>query len=89
MLFRSQVMRTALLGSRHRDTSLLTLHGMRRGAAQAALEGGATVQEVMDLGTWLSSSVYSYVPRPVARKASRALSSVFGVRALARHGARR
>ena len=76
----TQVLRVALKGSAHKDPSLLTLHGMRRGAAQAAIRAGATLQQVMALGTWLSSSVFNYVPKPMITKASIALSKLFGCR---------
>ena len=54
----TMALRMGLKGSHHEDTSLLTLHGMRRGAAQAAVRAGASLKSVMVLGTWLSSSVY-------------------------------
>ena len=77
----TMALRMGLEGSRHLDTSMLTLHGMRRGAAQAAVRAGATLKSVMDLGTWLSSSVYSYVPREMITAAPLALGKMFGGRA--------
>ena len=77
----TMALRMGLEGSHHEDTSLLTLHGMRRGAAQAAVRAGATLKSVMDLGTWLSSSVYSYVPREMITAAPLALRKMFGSRA--------
>ena len=41
----------------------------------------ASLSEVMDLGTWLSSAVHAYVPKPLIQKASLALGTCFGARA--------
>ena len=40
-----------------------TLHGLRRGAAQACTAPGACIWAIKEQGTWTSSAVHTYVPR--------------------------
>ena len=74
----TEVLRQGLHQAGHPHAQSLTLHGMRRGAAQACIKNGASLQSVKDLGTWLSDAVYAYVPKTMVIEAPIALSYSFG-----------
>ena len=74
----TRLLRNTLKLAGHHSWHSLTLHGMRRRAAQACIRQGASIQAVKDLGTWLSSAVYSYVPKELVSEAAVTLGSAFG-----------
>ena len=55
-----------------------TLHGVRRGAAQACAKAGASLEAIKKLGSWRSDTVHTYVPRDLVATAPQALISLFG-----------
>ena len=55
--------RLALMAAGHTSTEDITLHSLRRGGAQACALAGSSLQEIMQVGAWSSSAVFTYVPR--------------------------
>ena len=55
-----------------------TLRSLRRGAAQACHSSGVPLAAIKAQGTWVSSAVFSYVPRQAPSAAPLALASFFG-----------
>ena len=55
-----------------------TLRSLRRGAAQACQSLGVPLAAIKAQGTWVSSAVFSYVPRRAPSAAPLALASLFG-----------
>ncbi len=72
-----KAIRQALRDSNVPDASSITLHSLRRGAAQASALAGASIEQVMQAGTWASQSVHTYVPKSYFQPPS-ALSNLFG-----------
>lgn len=50
------VMRLALEAAGYKDSHKVTMHSLRRGAAQAADAGGASRQALKDHGTWVTDA---------------------------------
>ena len=61
-----------------RDAAGYSLHGMRRGAAHAAAEGGAKCSDVKNHGLWKSDAVYRYAPKEAFSSVPSALAASFG-----------
>lgn len=55
-----------------------TLHSLRRGAAQACLAAGLSLDDIKQAGSWKGSSVNAYLRAPVITAAPSALASLLG-----------
>ena len=69
--------RLALTYNHHPSPSDVTLHSLRRGAAQSCARAGADVNQVAESGGWRSSAVFTYVPKRLFTAAPLTLSSLF------------
>ena len=72
------MLRLASTGLRSELRHEFSLHGLRRGAAQACESLGVPVEEIMEAGTWQSSCVYAYLRGSPIAKAPAALAKLFG-----------
>ncbi len=72
-----KAIRQALAMDGYVGSQLVTLHSIRRGAAQAAALAGSPLADIMTAETWKSASVHDYVPKNLIQPPP-ALLSVFG-----------
>ena len=54
------------------------LHSLRRGGAQACAHSGDSLHDIMELGSWTSSAVHTYVPKELIKTGPQTLAKLFG-----------
>ena len=59
----TRLVRVALKGSDYINPARFTLHALRRGAVHACVAGGASLEQVKELGHWASDAVKAYLPQ--------------------------
>ena len=74
----TDLLRLALMVINHPLSRSATLHSLRRSAAIACAHSGVTLEELMAHGTWRSSAVHAYVPKPVFTNIPTIIKSMFG-----------
>lgn len=68
--------REALIAAGAKNVTRISMHSLRRGAAQAAQAGGASHQEIMKHGIWSSTSGLGYYLKPASSEVPRILSDI-------------
>lgn len=70
------IIRSCLSAINSNNAPSFSFHSMRRTGSRHAARAGASVEDVMTLGDWSSSSVHTYVPRPLFTPAARHISNI-------------
>ena len=71
----TRALRLALAAAGVPNHNDYTLHSMRQGGAQACAASGDSLQDIMELGSWSSKAVHTYVPRDQVRTGPRTLAN--------------
>lgn len=71
-------LKMALAATGVTNPAAYTLHSLRRGGAQACAQAGGSLKDIMEMGSWTSSAVHTYVPRDRIQAGPRTLSTLLG-----------
>ena len=72
----NMLLRAVATSLRHPLAKAISLHSLRRSAAQACASLGISEEEIRDHGTWKSGAIYTYVPKIIFTKVPAAVASL-------------